>query len=232
MTTKIGIIIGSINFDLSQIDNFTEQEIVIDRGIIRYYQSDKFVLIPRHGKNRTIPPHKVNHHANISAFAALGVEKVIGFSSVGSLNPSLKPPMFVLPDDYINLWNIPTYYDTKIVHVTPGLDTELSKRLYEIMMNLQLPVVKGGIYIQTIGPRLETKAEINMLKNFGDVIGMTMASEATLAKETKLQYVNISAIDNFCNGITDEPLDFDTIRANQEISSGNIFKLLQVLTEL
>ncbi len=231
MAAKIGIIIGSINFDLAQIDNFSEQEIVIDRGVIRYYRSAKFILIPRHGKNR-IPPHKVNHHANIAAFAALGVEKVIGISSVGSLKVSLKPPMLILPDDYINLWNIPTYFDNKIVHVTPGLDPELSETLYQMMMDLQLPVVKGGIYIQTQGPRLETKAEINMLKNFGDIVGMTMASEATLAKETKLQYANISAIDNFCHGITDEPLDFDTIKSNQEISSGNIFKLLQVLTEL
>ena len=41
----------------------------------------------------------------------------------------------------------------------------------------------GGIYVQTAGPRFETKAEVNVLKKLGDVVGMTMASEATLCME-------------------------------------------------
>jgi 5'-methylthioadenosine phosphorylase len=109
------------------------------------------------------------------------------------------------------------------------MDDELSDRIYGIMKELNLLVVKGGTYVQTRGPRLETKAEINMLKNFGDVIGMTMAAEATLAKELELDYANISSIDNYCHGITPEPLSYELIKANQKNNFLNILEILKVI---
>ena len=71
-----------------------------------------------------------------------------------------------------------------------------------------------------------------MLKNYGDIVGMTMASEATLAKEKQLQYANISTVDNYCNGIIDEEISFDKIKANQEKNYQNIIKIQQALKEL
>lgn len=232
MSAQLGLITGSLQFEPTDLDEFTEHEIETDNGVVACLEGNKFILINRHGKLKNVPPHKINHHANISAFATLKCKKVIGISSVGSLNPELKPPMFILPDDYINLWDIPTFFDNDIVHITPGLDDELSEILYETMKELNLLVVKGGTYIQTHGPRLETKAEINMLKNFGDVIGMTMASEATLAKEMELKFANICSIDNYCHGITPEPLNFETIKQNQKKSSENILNILQALAKL
>ena len=42
------------------------------------------------------------------------------------------------------------------------------------------PVVDGGVYVETRGPRFETPAEIRWLATLGDIVGMTAASEATL----------------------------------------------------
>ena len=231
MSAKLGLITGSLQFEPTELDEFAEHELETDHGVVAYLEGNKFILINRHGKSKTVPPHKIDHHANISALAALKIEKVIGISSVGSLNPELKPPMFILPDDYINLWNIPTFFDNDIVHITPGLDDEVSEILYGIMKELNLLVVKGGTYIQTHGPRLETKAEINMLKDYGDVIGMTMAAEATLAKEKELKFAIISSIDNYCHGITPESLSFESIKENQQKSSENILNILQALAK-
>jgi len=44
---------------------------------------------------------------------------------------------------------------------------------------------------------------------------MTMASEATLASELGIPYASLCTVDNFCNGIVDEPLTFEKIRETQ-----------------
>ena len=172
---------------------------------------DNLVFIPRHGKDRNIPPHKINHRANIFALKDVGVEKIIGVNSVGSFRMELKPDIIVIPHDYINFWNIPTYYDSELRHITPGLDENLRGIIISTARNLGIDIVDKGIYIQTRGPRLETKSEVNVLKKWGDIVGMTMASEATLARELDLRYANISYVDNYCHGIIKEKLDFEKI---------------------
>ena len=49
----------------------------------------------------------------------------------------------------------------------------------------------------------------------GHIVGMTMASEATLASELGIPYASLCTVDNFCNGIVDEPLTFEKIRETQ-----------------
>ena len=76
---------------------------------------------------------------------------------------------------------------------------------------------------------METRAEIAMYSNFGDIVGMTMASEATLACEKELEYCPICFIDNYCNGVVDEPLSFNMIMEHAEKNrqiSGRIIKAI------
>ena len=75
--------------------------------------------------------------------------------------------------------------------------------------------VARGVYVETTGPRLETRAEIAFFKTVGDVVGMTMASEATLASEIGVPYASLCTVDNFAHGIADEPLSFEGIRETQ-----------------
>jgi purine nucleoside phosphorylase len=83
----------------------------------------------------------------------------------------------------------------------------------------------GGTYIQTIGPRLETKAEIRMLKGYGHVIGMTMASEATLSMEYGIPYASLCSIDNYCNGLVKVPLTMQQI-------TNNVAKNIKIIEEI
>jgi 5'-methylthioadenosine phosphorylase len=69
-----------------------------------------------------------------------------------------------------------------------------------------------GIYWQTEGPRLETRAEIQMISQFADLVGMTMAAEAVAACEIGLHYASLCSVDNFANGIANEALAMETIR--------------------
>ena len=147
-----------------------------------------------------VPPHMINHKANIQAMKDLGIEKIIAINSVGSLKTTLKPGTFIIPDDFISLWQIPTFFDREMKFIVPEMDKKLGKLLYDRCKEHIAHLHFGGTYIQTTGPRLETKAEIRMLKDYGHIIGMTMASEATLCMEYGIPYASLCSIDNYCNG--------------------------------
>ena len=230
-STALGLILGSNKINLEALDPFTGREVNTDFGsaFVLMGTQERMIILPRHGRDSNFPPHKINHHANMLAFKKLGVEKIISFTSVGSLKVELKPGYIVLPDDYIDLGKICTYFDNKIHHIIPGLDDSLREQIYNEIKQLPFEVEFNAIYIQTQGPRLETKAEIQMLKNFGDIVGMTMAAEATLAKELGLGYANISVIDNYCNGLIEKPLTIEMLKENQTKNSENILKIIQKL---
>ncbi len=52
----------------------------------------------------------------------------------------------------------------------------------------------GGVYVQTCGPRIETVAEVNALAQVADVVGMTVASEATLACELGMEFAALCTL--------------------------------------
>lgn len=62
------------------------------------------------------------------------------------------------------------------------------------------------VYVNTVGPRFETRAEIRSYRNAGGaVVGMTCGYEWTLCSEILLPYVLISVVDNACNGLSTHP---------------------------
>ena len=203
---RLGLIAGSAYRDLLSGEEAKVERVSTEFGEATIWLASSLAFLPRHGVENNIPPHRINHQANLSALKQLGVSQVIGVNSSGSLRKTLPPGSLVVPHDYINLWGIKSLYEHEIRHVTPGLDQGARTLILDLARQTHINVKAGGIYIQTTGPRLETKAEIEMLKFFGDMVGMTMANEATLAKEVGLSYASICSIDNFCHGISETPL--------------------------
>jgi 5'-methylthioadenosine phosphorylase len=113
------------------------------------------------------------------------------------------------------------------VHITPSLNEKVRKKIIEAALTIDLPVVKKGTYWQTQGPRLETKAEIKMMANFADIVGMTMANEAVIAMELDLPYACVCSIDNFGNGLVDEPLGMQEISESTRKNADLMIQLLQ-----
>ncbi len=235
VTMALGIIGGTSLFDTKLLDTAHEREVTTEYGpvytLFATVYSQEIVFIPRHGKERTIPPHRINYKANMRAFKDSGVEEIIGVTSVGSLKRTIIPQSLVVPQDYISLFVIPTYYDGELVHVTPGLDESLRKRIIDAAQDLGIEIVNKGVYFQALGPRLETKAEINFIKDYADVVGMNMASEATLATELELRYANISTVDNYAHGIAAEELEYKDIVATAAKSRTDLEKVLLKVVE-
>lgn len=228
---RLGVIGGTSLFGTKFLTNSIEEETGTRYGKVYVVKSGDAVFIPRHGKNNNIPPHMINYRANVMALKDFEVEKIIAISSAGSLKRDITPGSILIPDDYMNLWNIQSYHDNEIVHITPGLDEELRKIIIQTAKKLNIGITEKGIYFQASGPRLETRSEINLIKDYADVIGMTMASEATLAKELGLGYASICSVDNYCHGIIDEELDFRKVVEMASNGRGDLIRLLTAVIE-
>ena len=229
-------IIGGGNFSLEGLA-VTEQKVMetpcgapSDCFNIGRLGGCEVAFLSRHGLEGT-PPHRINHRANIYALNKLEVTEVIGVNSVGSLREEIPPGWIVIPHDYLSPWAMQTFYEDQLVHITPVLDAGLRGRLIRAAQGAGVTFAQEGVYIQTIGPRLETVAEIAMLKNFGHVVGMTMAHEATLCQEVELAYASICSVDNYCHGISDSPLTAEEIVQQGKKNGVTINKVVMNLIE-
>jgi 5'-methylthioadenosine phosphorylase len=163
------------------------------------------VMLMRHQNG--LPPHRINHRANLAALAISGVDRIIAFGSSGSLNLEIEPGSLLIPTDYISMNDIPSIHDHAIQHVRPELSKELSKQLFALIPSARL----GGVYVQTRGPRIETMSEVQALAGIADVVGMTLASEATLACELGMEFAALCTVDNYANGLGGDVLTYDHI---------------------
>jgi 5'-methylthioadenosine phosphorylase len=199
---------------------------VFGRALV--FRSQEIAFIPRHGKdpNRHILPHLINHPANLKALKDLGAAEVIGIHSTGSLKRHLKPGMFVVPDDYIMMTAGPTAIREKPAHIAPVLSAELRGKWREAARRCGIDAVDGGIYWQTAGPRLETRAEIAMMSQFADLVGMTMAGEAIVAQELGLPFASLCSVDNFAHGLEDRELTMEKILGQTRKNAGIILRIL------
>ncbi len=202
-------------------------------GAVTYRQCGDFMLINRHGMGAPLPPHAINHRANIRALADLGFVDVVSVNSVGSLKPDLPPGTIVSCSDYVGLQQGPaTFYDTELKGGAPGIANNLIPDLVRKLAP-EFDVKTGKIYVQMRGPRFETRAEIAVVQAWGDVVGMTAAHEADLCTEAGLRYNSLAVIDNYANGVLKSEIDFETfpalVKANQEKVNRLFARLLEIL---
>lgn len=222
----IAFIGGTSLISSSLFQGWTRKQVKTPFGTVILKKDKDSLFLQRHG-TPPLPPHSINHRANVWALKNAGADTIIAVNSVGSLKLSIKPGSFLIPSDFISFWDTVTFYENEMQFTVPSMDAEQGNLLFRRCKSLKLPVKNGGVYIQTRGPRLETKAEIRMLKRFGDVVGMTMASEATLCIEYDIPYANLCSIDNYCHGITKTPLSMDEIQVNVTRNLRNIERLIE-----
>lgn len=166
------------------------------------------VFLARHGYGHTIAPHEVNYRANLWALRAEGVRSVVSVASVGGIREGLRPGSIVIPDQIIDYtWGRAASFfqgaGEQVAHIdfTHPFTRELRMRLLDAARAAGEPVVDGGVYAATQGPRLETAAEINRFERDGaEVVGMTGMPEAALARELGLEYAAITVVANDAAG--------------------------------
>ncbi|MEA2013775.1 MAG: MTAP family purine nucleoside phosphorylase [Thermodesulfobacteriota bacterium] len=227
----IGIISGTIPLHKENIfQNLKKTMVKTEFGNAMVFLSETIAFIPRHciDPKHGIPPHMINHNANLKALESMGVKEVIGINSTGSLKKELEPGTIIIPDDYISTYVTPTIFHDSAVHTIPVLGEGIRKRLIQAAERLGIKPIENGVYWQTAGPRLETRAEIKMMSQFADIIGMTMASEATIAVELGLSYAAICSVDNYAHGIVERPLTPEEISKGARKNARNMLEIVRM----
>ncbi len=166
------------------------------------------VFLARHGYGHTLAPHEINYRANLWALRELKVEGVVSVTTVGGIRADLGPGTLVLPDQIIDYTHSrkSTYFEgfeMPVIHVdfTEPYTPALRARLLAAARSCGEPVVDGGVYACTQGPRLETAAEIERIaRDGGDMVGMTGMPEAGLAREAELAYATLAVVVNHAAG--------------------------------
>jgi 5'-methylthioinosine phosphorylase len=189
-------------------------------------------LLQRHGGERGsyVPPHRIDHAANLRSLLAAGCDRVLAICSVGSLREEIAVGSLVCPDDFIALQLGITTFDDAHGHMPPGFDREWRARVLAASRSGGADALEdGGVYWQTIGPRFETPAEIRLLATHADLVGMTMASECVVAGELGLPYAAVCVVDNLANGVGAAPLDVEELEADRARNAARLADVLEAL---
>jgi 5'-methylthioadenosine phosphorylase len=155
-------------------------------------------FLARHGEGHRILPSEINFRANIYGFKAMGVERIISVSAVGSLKEEIAPLDVVVPDQFIDRTRLrsSTFFgDGVVAHVSfaDPICGDLARGLAAAARQTGVRVHEGGTYLCMEGPAFSTRAESRLYRQWGaSVIGMTNLQEAKLSREAEICYATLA----------------------------------------
>ena len=165
------------------------------------------VVLARHGIETYTPAHLVDHRRNLAALQEAGCDRVLAICSVGSLHSELGVGSFLCPSDFLAFGRVDAAFDDERGHVVPAFDPVWRRLVLEAWnVDAKEPITEAGFYWQSPGPRFETPAEVRLIAEHADVVGMTMGSECVTACQLGLAYAAICVVDNLANGVGEQPL--------------------------
>ena len=198
----------------------------------------RMAFLARHGEGHSVPPHRINYRANLQRLKDLGVRRVLAINAVGGITEAYGPRVVACPDQIIDYtWGrISTICEepgTEVLHVDFGdpYTESLRREVLAAAQRSGVPMVDGGCYGATQGPRLETKAEIARMRRDGcDLVGMTGMPEAGLAREMGLDYACLAIVANWAAGCGDAAeITLAEVLANVEAATASLPALLDAL---
>lgn len=207
---------------------------------IGFLNGRKIVFLQRHGFGHKYIPSKIPFRANIYGMKHLGVERIFSASAVGSMKEEIKPGELVLVDQFIDRTykRETTFFDEGLaIHV--GFEDPVCPQLLETLKKsaekLKLPFHAKGTYICIEGPQFSSRGESFLYRSWNvDVIGMTNATEAKLAREAEICYTTIALSTDFdCWNINEEKVSVELVMENLRQSAERARSLIrEVITSL
>jgi len=209
MSIAIGIIGGSGLYDMAELTDRHEVTVETPFGapsgpyLTGTLSGTRVAFLARHGAGHRLTPSELNFRANIFGFKALGVERILSASAVGSLREDLPPLDLVIPDQFIDRTQgrSSTFFGAGVVgHIAFGdpVCHDLATAAYDAAVTVGARVHQGGTYVCMEGPAFSTRAESHLYRSWGaHVIGMTNLQEAKLAREAEICYATIALVTDY-----------------------------------
>jgi 5'-methylthioadenosine phosphorylase len=207
---KIAVIGGSGLYNLPEIQDITAYELETPFGkpsspiMVGTLHGKRVAFLARHGKGHVLSPSAVPNLANIYALKALGVRFILSANACGSLRQDYPPATIAVPDQLID-YNLSRrersfFVEGIIAHVSVAepFDAYLRQLLLESIRAVGGVAHDGGTFLIEDGTRFSTRAESHLFRSWGcDLIGMTAAPEAFLAREAEIAYASMAHITDY-----------------------------------
>jgi 5'-methylthioadenosine phosphorylase len=168
----------------------------------------RVLFLSRHGeKHYSITAPFVNYRANIYALKDLGVTHILAWTGPGAIHARFCAGDFVIVSDILDETRrrASTFFEDKgygFIRMDEPFCPSLRKVLKSVLEGVGARFFDHGVYVCTEGPRLETPAEIRKFKRLGaELIGMTLAPEAFLARELQICYAALGYVTNCAEGV-------------------------------
>lgn len=244
MALKIGVIGGSGLDNPNILEDYKEVEVDTPFGkpssplIIGKIKGVEVIIISRHGRKHQFPPTFINNKANIFALKDKGCKAILSTTAVGSLREEIKRGDFVIPDQFIDFTKQRsiTYFEKfefGPIHVSLAepFSQRVRKKFIQACQELNFLHHEKGTVVTIEGNRFSTRAESNMFRLLGgDIINMSIAPEAILAREADVDYATIAMSTDYDCWKKDEiPVSWDVIK---QVMNENKEKVKKVLLKV
>ncbi len=170
----------------------------------------------------------------------LGAKMLIVTNASGGINRNFSPGDIMLISDHINYMGVnplvgkeramygPIFVDMSKPYDC-GLINEVKKCASEAWTDIKL---REGVYLATLGPSYETKAEIEFFRRIGaDAVGMSTVPEVIVAAQEKMRVLGISVITNMACGITKSRLRHEDVLSAMSSAGEHVSRLIKTLLE-
>ncbi|MFB5945056.1 purine-nucleoside phosphorylase [Albibacterium profundi] len=169
----------------------------------------------------------------------LGITKMFVSNASGSLNPDIKKGSLVFITDHINL--LPDNPLRGVNHNSFGPRfPDMSKPYCTDLLSKAIAITKEkgidvhqGVYVATMGPNLETRAEYRYMRIIGgDVVGMSTVPEVIVANHMSLKVFAVSVVtdEGFHEDL--QPVSFEEIVAVAAQTEPTMTEILKELIAL
>jgi purine-nucleoside phosphorylase len=163
----------------------------------------------------------------------LGIRKLIVSNAAGGLRPGFQTGDVMVINDHINFINrnpLIGVNDDRLGPRFPDMSSPYDRKLGDAALAIARQhdfVCHHGTYIAMLGPTYETRAEIRMLRNFGDAVGMSTVPEVIVAAHAGLRVLGLSTITNICSPDIPHTTSGDEVVATANTASDKLLAIVR-----
>ncbi len=241
----LGVIGGSGLYDLPGLLGVRREKVTTPFGdpsdeiVVGQLGDQKIAFLPRHGLGHRFTPSEVPYRANLHALKQLGVTRLVSVSAVGSMKEEIEPGHLVLPTQFIDrtFARPKTFFgDGVVAHVAfaDPVCPHFHQHMLGACFAAGAKVHGGGTYLCIEGPQFSTRAESTLYRSWGvDVIGMTNATEARLAREAELCYSTVAlSTDYDCWHEAEEDVSVESVVGRLNAGTAKARRIIRAALDL
>ena len=192
------------------IPNFSQTNVIGHKGELLFAMVENKPCVIMQGRFHYYEGNPIQKVVfPIKVFKKLKVKTLFITNAAGAAHKNLNIGDIMLIKDHINFIANPLIgkNNPEEGERFPDMSDCYSKKyqtiIKECAKNLNINL-KEGVYLATTGPSYETQAEVKAFKLLGaDVIGMSSAPEAIMAKYLGINTIGLSLVTNYATGVSD-----------------------------